>query len=311
MRGALFLLLLALSCPLTHWGQGSLKFSAPGLKGSATLSVFDGKSPRLFHARIQDGTCQFDNLGISAICYAEIAHPRLAKPIALFVEPSEITVDLRRDNPSLSRVSGSRSNSEYRYALESCQGDNKAPSLVQYARQHPDQYFVPFLLLDQFAILPYEDIVPLVDQLSGDALRAPQYALLREKIRLMASTLEGQRLPDFVFPDANGKSIHFDSVQKDSTYLILSFGATWCDKCKATNQELQNVIRHYSSQLDIRLIEISIDKDRLGWDNPMLLQLSIDYIPFLILVSPEGKTLARDLRSWELDRTLRQLLPPR
>ena len=36
----------------------------------------------------------------------------------------------------------------------------------------------------------------------------------------------------------------------------------------------------------------------------MLQQLAIDYIPYIIILDPQGNTLKRDVRVWELERIL-------
>ena len=128
----------------------------------------------------------------------------------------------------------------------------------------------------------------------------------------MGAAMEGQHLPDIILPQSDGHKVHLDSLRKDSTYLVLSFGATWCKSCLAGNRQMEkicantNATRHNAKNdtVPVRLIPVMIDKDERKWDNPMLQQLAIDYIPYIIILDPQGNTLKRDVRVWELERIL-------
>ena len=153
--------------------------------------------------------------------------------------------------------------------------------------------------------LPYGQEILIL--LAGPAVNAYHYRQLKEMLGSMAATREGSRLPDFLIPTASGEYIHFDSIQKDSTYVLLLLGATWCAGSQSWEQTINGTIKNYK---DIQLVSTLIDKDERQWDSPLMKTLAISHIPFVILIDPQGRTLARDVRVWELDRVLKQFKVP-
>ena len=54
----------------------------------------------------------------------------------------------------------------------------------------------------------------------------------------------------------------------------------------------------------VEILYIRIDDNPAGWDAPWLKQLSVDHLPYAILVDAEGRVQTRDIRDWELDGIL-------
>ena len=54
------------------------------------------------------------------------------------------------------------------------------------------------------------------------------------------------------------------------------------------------------AEKNVKVLTINIDDNPNGWDAHYLQQLSVNHIPYMIMVDPEGKVTARDIRSWEL-----------
>lgn len=293
----------------------SIKGTLLGVKGQIWLIIFDNDStPRQISCRINGGPFSFRGSlkGAQGPVYAEIQQSKISHPIPLFLDASEITVDINKDDTRASKITGSRPTSQLRYALETCQGEGYEACLIDHIRKNPSAFYAPFLLNYVASTIDYSTLHETFSQLSGDATAAYHYRLLQKKILLLGATKEGERLPDFIIPVTEKRSIHFDSLQKDSTYLVLSFGATWCASCQKANKEMEGVIKAHNVSIKkhkhkVRLCPVSIDKDPRLWNNPMLQQLGVDYIPYIIIVDPEGETVVRDLRYWELERTLRDL----
>jgi glutaredoxin len=80
------------------------------------------------------------------------------------------------------------------------------------------------------------------------------------------------------------------------------FGANWCDRCKAQQAQAEKTI----GDRPIKLLTINIDDNPNGWDANYLKQLSVDHIPYMILVDKRGIVVARDIRIWELERVLKK-----
>lgn len=272
-------------------------------EGRAQLSIYDGsRNMPQYSARVQEGQCSFSGeLMRNMPYYAELRHPDMKEPIVFFIEASNITIKADVAHPAQSFITGSKSNSEYRTALE----NEIDESVILYIKDHPTSSVSSTLAYLHLKNPSMQDLEAIMNTLSGDAIYSQHYKLLKEEYNIKLSSSEGHRIPDFEFPDRVGTPIHFDSVQQDSVYIILAFGATWCENCNTDNQRISKLIKPYNKDKEqIRLLIINIDKDKREWDNPMLKTLAIDYLPYIIITDREGRIVERGIRAWELQRSL-------
>lgn len=148
-----------------------------------------------------------------------------------------------------------------------------------------------------------------------------------ERISLGKKISIGMLAPNFAQPDTLGK-IHQLTDYKGK-YVLLDFWASWCGPCRAENPNVLAAYAQYKSK-NFMVLSISIDEakdrdkwlkaiqeDHLNW--PQLSDLKgsqnaahqlygITTIPANLLISPEGKVLAKDLKGEQLHATLKELL---
>ena len=55
------------------------------------------------------------------------------------------------------------------------------------------------------------------------------------------------------------------------------------------------------------MITINIDDNPNGWEAQNLKQLSVDHLPYMILVDKNGNVVARDMRMWELEKFIKRM----
>ena len=140
----------------------------------------------------------------------------------------------------------------------------------------------------------------MYNSLGGEALKTYHYRLLGQRMLHLEALADGKRMPDFTFTDLNNQTNRIDSVLVDSCHNIIVIGATYCRQCKGIEDAL------YKSFPMIHPVVINIDQQKDSWDAPFLKQLEVDHIPYLILLDPERRILARDLRIWQLQRMLKK-----
>lgn len=137
----------------------------------------------------------------------------------------------------------------------------------------------------------------------------------------------GDPIPDFTFKTLDDREINTADLR--GKFLLLDFWATWCGPCIAESPNLKALYEKFGKNPAFLMIGLSKDatpeapreytkKENLSWiqgfigpDETISPQFGINGIPSIWLVSPEGKILAKDLRSEALHSTVSQALTPK
>ncbi|HKP32744.1 MAG TPA: TlpA disulfide reductase family protein [Chitinophagaceae bacterium] len=135
----------------------------------------------------------------------------------------------------------------------------------------------------------------------------------------------GKTAPELSLPDANGKNLPISSFR--GKYLLVDFWASWCGPCRGENPNLVRVFNQYKNK-NFTILGVSIDRgkdewlqavqdDQLSWnhvsdlrywDSKAVETYKFDAIPYNVLIDPQGKVIAENLRGSRLDEKLQEVL---
>ncbi len=140
-----------------------------------------------------------------------------------------------------------------------------------------------------------------------------------------AGSLLNQNAPNLTMPDVNGKAMSITDFK--GKYVLVDFWASWCAPCRQENPNIVKAYNKYNNK-NFTILGVSLDankdawlkaieKDNLKWNHMSDLKqwesdavnaYQIEGIPFNVLVDPNGKIIAKDLRGDELDKKLAEVL---
>ncbi|MBQ4376489.1 MAG: DUF4369 domain-containing protein [Bacteroidales bacterium] len=294
--GGLFCLLLFLTPSDAVAQRYTLKcYSSIKERYSLVLTIYDGDTS--FRRNTITSYDAFAFYGsVKRPVLASLTSPRMNGTLFFYLENSDITITLDTEKPEASRIVGSRTNSQFRYALENCGNGNAEECIENYVQQNPNSIFSPFMLYERLSMLPLERLKPLFDALDGDARNTYHYHLMADRIARAQAVTEGAQMPGIQYVDNNGRNVSFDTLRDTSRCNIILVGATWCASCRQIETSLNNAYPYLKQHV------ILIDRQPQKWDAPGLQTIVADHIPYLLLIDKQGRVACRDLRQWELKR---------
>lgn len=149
---------------------------------------------------------------------------------------------------------------------------------------------------------------------------------LFSSIEETAAAREGNIVPNFGLPDVDGKLVELDSFK--GRYILLDFWASWCTPCRKEHPSMRKIYQNYKKR-GFEIISISLDTSRDNWlkairedqvgdwyhisdlkgsKTTIAQALNVKAIPFNVLLSPDGKILAKNLHGIKLADILEKLI---
>lgn len=155
----------------------------------------------------------------------------------------------------------------------------------------------------------------------------PNYKKFVVQKKAEESTGIGSQYTDIVMQTPEGKTIKVSDYVSKNKYTLIDFWASWCGPCL---REMPNVVKAYTNYHDkgLEIVGVSLDNKKDAWVNAIKKQnmpwphmsdlkgwecagaaaYNVKAIPANVLISQDGKIIAKDLREEALQEKLAELL---
>ena len=137
----------------------------------------------------------------------------------------------------------------------------------------------------------------------------------------------GRQAPEISLPDTKGKTVKLSSFR--GKYVLVDFWASWCGPCRHENPNVVQAFNQFKNK-NFTILGVSLDRpgqkenwlkaikeDNLTWTHVSDLKFwqsevvpvyQVSGIPYNVLVDPDGKIVAENLRGSALEQKLQEVL---
>ena len=198
-------------------------------------------------------------------------------------------------------------------------------STVTFIREHPASFVSLYFLnyySESYNVILLNSLFKILD---NKLKKYPSADFIKQKIEL--GLHQSAKCPSFSLPDASGNLITLQSFH--GHYLLIDFWAGWCVPCIRNLPYIQKAESQFGNK-NLLILMASLDTDTAAWKtaldkynlqenyqhiflenqfrNPMALSFNLSFIPYNVLVDPEGNIIARNMDGDELLHMLQTTL---
>ena len=185
---------------------------------------------------------------------------------------------------------------------------------VSMISKYPKSNALMAIIYSSFFSSPVDKLQELLNAFDKSMMNNYYARAMLDQINRTKACEIGQLAPDFEVKDQNGNLVKLSSLR--GQYVLIDFWASWCGPCR---KEIPNLKKVYAEFKDkgLKLVGLSIDDREANW-RKAIEEEKLDYlqlwdpqkttmklynyngIPFIVLISPDGIILEKNLRGVEV-----------
>ncbi len=215
-----------------------------------------------------------------------------------------------------------------REAYNKCNEEVKAMDNA-FIEANPTSVYALSTFASEVGDLPVADLDAKVATFDTVAAYANNEILkeVKETVALIKSLQPGQKAPDFVQNDPDGKPVKFSDIYSKNKLTMVDFWASWCGPCRAFNPDLVKIYKKYHKK-GFEILGVSNDRDYDAWvkgikddkltwpqvsdlkfwDNEVGRMYYVRYIPQNIFVDQNGIIVGRQIDKSEVANFIDEFL---
>lgn len=195
---------------------------------------------------------------------------------------------------------------------------------TQYIKSHPKSFFSLGLVADRAMMGSYDAVKSSFDLLDSSLQNSDNGKWIAKRLDILQRSAIGQPMLNFTQNNSEGKPVHFSDFK--GKYVLVDFWASWCGPCRGENPNVLAAYNKYKHK-NFTVLGVSLDEDGdkwkkaikddgmpwtqvsdlKGWKNEVSTYYGIQGIPSTLLIDPQGKIIAKDLRGVSLNEKLAKL----
>lgn len=194
----------------------------------------------------------------------------------------------------------------------------------KYIAAHPNSPLSLSMVSDRAMMGSYSDVKAAYDLLDPAVQKTLEGKRIASRLEILKRSSLGEPMLEFTQNNPDGQPVQFSEFK--GKYVLVDFWASWCGPCRAENP---NVLKAYNQYKDknFTVLGISLDdnkdkwkkaimddkmpwtqvSDLKGFNNVVSTYYGIMGIPSTLLIDPQGKIIAKDLRGESLNKKLAEL----
>lgn len=262
--------------------------------------------------------------------------------IPMFIDNSKIKITGDKNDLENLSITGSKSQDEFAgfskdmkpYESVFIPDAKKDPTSItavekiseNFVKKHPSSFVSPIAIIRIMQSSGNEMLAEKLYQLlSKDVKNSQLSQYVNQQLALAKINPIGSQVANFSQADTSGRPVKISSFR--GKYVLIDFWASWCRPCR---QENPNVVAAFNKYHDKKftVLGVSLDQakpawmsaihmdgltwthvsDLKGWGNEVASLFHVVSIPQNLLIDPNGKIIAKNLRGEALDNKLEEIL---